>query len=312
MAKAIKSKTEVNPQEQFAALVAQYEALPASDPNAFTGKNPNAPASDFQKGVLGKMGITPHESTTQLSAHASMKAFADMYPAQADAVWAEQSALAEARKAEKAAESGGAPGFKKYTVNKDQVGLPATYHQIVQLNSAGFRKYQDPSPIPTRGEVADKLNALQAADKPAYDAAMTKANDTVQKWKHSPPSAAQTNFAKTLGIKVTPFTPAVGAVAQKGSTGFSVGEKIHDIKANEPEKYAQLRAEHVASQESAKAAQATAQTAAPALNMAALQQQGAAAVAEKAASNAAKNSGAPTLAVPDAAPAVQAEAPQAS
>jgi hypothetical protein len=288
--------------------------------------------------MFAKMGITLGADTSKLTAHASMKAFAEMYPEPSAAIWAEQKALADARKTAgttpTAATTPGTPaaseakataGFKKYTVSKEQVGMPATFHQTVQLNAAGIRKFQDPSPLPTRGEVADKMNALQATDKPAYDAAMTKANETVQKWKHQPPSVKQSELANSLGIKVAPFTPASGNVVQKGSTMFSVGEGIHKAKIAEPEKYAEMKAALEMPATEAKAAQAGAgaQLSAPpatttpaqptgvTLNVDDIAARAKSEVATKTAATAAKGSDSmPTLTVPGA-PAVQAESHQA-
>ena len=310
MAKTKKTAAAPSPQESFAALVAKYKDLPKDDPNAFKGTDPDGKASNFQKDMLTKMGITFSEKSTKLDAHASIKAFAEIYPEKSAELWAAQKAAVDAKKAEtKAAEPKEAKPAegKKYTVTKAQVNEPATYHQMIQLNETGIRKFSDTSPIPTKGEVADKLNALQASDKAAYDKGMSVANDKVAKWKHQEPSAAQKAFAESIGIKVSPFTPADKAPdgKQKGSTAFSVGEKIHDFKVKEPEKYADAKAAS-----DAKYAAAKAEKEGKVDPDARLDAKLNAAVAAKTASTAAKTGAAPTqLVIPET--TVQAEGLQA-
>ena len=307
------AEAAVDPQLQFAALIEKYKNLPAGDENAFKGTEPNGKVSPYQKDLLGKMGITVPESTTRLYAHASIKAFGEMYPEQNKTIMEAHNAEVAAKKAAaktagpKDAKSteAGQSADKGYRVNKENAGKPATYFMMVQLNEAGIRKYNDPSPMPTQGEVAEKMNALRTLDKEKYDKAMTVAGETVAKWKHMEPTPAQTKFAESIGIKVTPFVSAEKAAdgKQSGSTAFSVGEKIHNLKVAEPEKYAQAKA--------ASAAAAKAEKEGKPDVTAGLSDLVKAEISAKTASTAAKTGAVPALTIPTATPAVQAEGPQA-
>jgi hypothetical protein len=256
-------KVEKPPQELFAESYIKYAELPAGHNAAFKGQNPDAPASAYQKAILEKMGIGT-DGITMKGAHCSMQAYGDLYPGNAAAIWKEQADAQNARKAtaKGAPAAAGTPAkaagnFTKYTVSKTDVNKPATYTQLVQLKEGGLRKFSDDK-IPTRGEVADALNKLQSADKAKYDTAMSKANDTVAQWKHQAPSAKQVEFAESCGIKVTEFKPADGAAPQSGSTAFSVGEKIHTFRCNNPEAYAEAKAASAAMYPAKDAAQASA------------------------------------------------------
>jgi len=300
--KAATKKATPTPQEQFATLVETYRGLPADDPNAFKGKEPNSPASDYQKKILTNMGMNGLDGLTKLDAHASMKAFGDLYPEKNKEIWEQQKKEVDAAKAEKGgATAATPPGFTKYTVRTADVGKPATFHQIVQLNAAGIRKYSEET-IPTRGEVADKLNALQTKDIDKYNAAMSAANDTVAKWKQQPPSENQIAFANAAGIKVADFVAGADGKRERGSTAFSVNEKIHDLRCTDVNAYNAAK--------SATEAQRTAATPKATTPKLSAADKVAAAVNEKAASEAAKTGTVPTLNIP-AAPAVQAEGPQA-
>lgn len=300
------------PQEQFATAYTAALNYPADHKDAFKGKNPGAAASEYQRGVLGKMGIEANESTTQLQAHASIKAFAEVFPERSDAIWAEQSAEAAARKAAgaKAPDAGKPQGgkFDAYTVPAEQAGKPATYHMMVQLKEAGVRPYNSTDPVPNRGEVATTMEALRTSDKAKYDAVMSKAADVVKEWKHMAPSASQTAMAEAAGIKVTPFRAAEGEKGQegykeqRGSTCNSIGEKLHELKTTEPEKYAAAKAALVASKEAAK----NPAVGTPTLS---LEEKVKGAVAAKKAGEAAKTADVPTLTLPATpAPSVQTEA----
>jgi len=295
-----KKAASPTPQEQFETLVKSYKNLPKDDPNACTAKNPNAPASGFQKAMLGKMGIGVTETTTMLDAHAAMKAFGDLNPEKHAEIFAARKAEIDAGKA-----AGKTKRPEEYCVPKEDAGKPATYTMMVQLNEAGIHKYSDASPVPTRGEVADKMNALRTSDKAKYDAVMTKTYEAVARWKHMAPQPNQVAFAQSVGVKVTPFTAAADGVAQKGSTAFSVGEKIHDVKVTEPEKYAEAKAAAAARHAAEKAV--TAEKPDRAARVAAKAKT---AVAEKQASDAARTGAVPTLTIPSS-PSAQADGPQA-
>jgi hypothetical protein len=235
------------PQEQFAVLVEKYKNLPKGDTNAFKGTEPTGQASAYQKLVLDKYGVAYTDTTTKLDAHASMKAFEELNPEKAAAIKAERDADIAKAKADAPAKTGAETkkvGKGPYRVNEESADKPASYHQIIQLAEAGIRPYNDTSPMPTQRQVTDVLNALYEAEPDSYNGALTRANDRKTAWSHQKPTANQEAFAKAAGIKVLkPFVPAKGNQTQYGSTAFSVGSAIHELKTTDPEKYNSVKVE---------------------------------------------------------------------
>ena len=202
----------------------------SKDPSAYKG-DPDKPASEAQIAALAKRGIA-QENMTSLEAHAARKAFAHAYPER------EQEIIAEAQKKLEVPESVN----KLYTTPEKFKAEPVTYSQVFQMVDMGFRKPDDMSPLPTRGELTQALNDFHRKDPKTYDAAYAEAEEKIKGRKTSQPTKLQLIQAGELGVQL-----------ETSDTSFKLGERLHKIRIENPDAFSAAFTKSLASSNQATA-----------------------------------------------------------
>jgi hypothetical protein len=217
--------------EKAAAKAAEPKPAKAASA-AYKGTDPDAPASDSQKILLEKLGKDKESlaGLTKSGAHDAINAEKTADPAKFAAVQAESKAAEQQKAREilvemaKNPSKANDPARQPYTCNKNIRDTAASYEQLVQLSRVTgkdgepLRSLDDKSTRPTKGEVANQMNAARTADPEKYAKEYHAANRQIQSMKHGAPTPQQFGLAQRLKC------PELSATA---STTFSVSEKIH-------------------------------------------------------------------------------------